>query len=133
MHTVSCSFSLPARGSFHLSITVLVHYRSLTVFSLTKMVLVDSHGISRAPCYSGATKVSFYFVYRTITVSGQAFQLCSTIKTDPILWSYNTLKGFGLIPVRSPLLRKSLICFLFHRLLRCFSSAGSLLLSYVFR
>jgi hypothetical protein len=27
-HTVSCSLSLPSRGSFHLSLTVLVHYRS---------------------------------------------------------------------------------------------------------
>jgi hypothetical protein len=26
-HTVSGSISLPARGSFHLSFTVLVHYR----------------------------------------------------------------------------------------------------------
>ena len=29
-HTVSGSISLPARGSFHLSLTVLVHYRSHT-------------------------------------------------------------------------------------------------------
>ena len=28
-HTVSGSFSLPFRGAFHLSLTVLVHYRSL--------------------------------------------------------------------------------------------------------
>ena len=28
-HTVSGSFSLPSRGSFHLSLTVLLHYRSL--------------------------------------------------------------------------------------------------------
>jgi len=27
--TVSVSISLPSRGSFHLSLTVLVHYRSL--------------------------------------------------------------------------------------------------------
>ena len=27
-HRVSCSFSLPYRGSFHLSLTVLFHYRS---------------------------------------------------------------------------------------------------------
>ena len=34
-HTVSGSISLPLRGSFHLSLTVLVRYRSLRVFSLT--------------------------------------------------------------------------------------------------
>ena len=33
-HTVSGTLSLPSRGSFHLSITVLVHYRSYIIFSL---------------------------------------------------------------------------------------------------
>ena len=33
-HTVSGSISLPFRGAFHLSLTVLVHYRSPGVFSL---------------------------------------------------------------------------------------------------
>ena len=48
-YTISCSISLPFRGSFHLSLTVLVHYRSLTVFSLGNMVFPDSYGISRVP------------------------------------------------------------------------------------
>ncbi len=73
-HTVSYSISLPARGSFHLSITVLVHYRLLTVFSLSKMVLLDSYWISCAPHYSGATRIVLTFIYRAITVSGCAFQ-----------------------------------------------------------
>lgn len=30
MHAVSGSISLPSRGSFRLSLTVLVHYRSIT-------------------------------------------------------------------------------------------------------
>ena len=34
--TVSGSISLPSRGSFHLSLTVLVHYRSLGIFSLAR-------------------------------------------------------------------------------------------------
>src|SRR5437667_10882955 len=33
-HTVSVSISLPSRGAFHLSLTVLVHYRSLEVFGI---------------------------------------------------------------------------------------------------
>src|SRR5213080_381750 len=33
-HVVSGTVSLPFRGSFHLSLTVLVHYRSPRVFSL---------------------------------------------------------------------------------------------------
>ncbi len=70
MHTVSCSISLPARGSFHLSITVLVHYRLQAVFSLGKMVLPDSDGVSRDPPYSGAARVCLILVYRAITVFG---------------------------------------------------------------
>src|SRR3954465_5543558 len=33
-HVVSGTISLPFRGAFHLSLTVLVHYRSPRVFSL---------------------------------------------------------------------------------------------------
>src|SRR5438309_5303050 len=33
-YVVSGSLSSPSRGAFHLSLTVLVHYRSLKVFSL---------------------------------------------------------------------------------------------------
>jgi hypothetical protein len=35
-HTVSVSISLPSRGAFHLSLTVLVHYRWQRVFSLRR-------------------------------------------------------------------------------------------------
>jgi len=35
-HTISGSISLPFRGSFNLSLTVLVHYRSLDIFSLRR-------------------------------------------------------------------------------------------------
>jgi len=34
-HMVSELFHSPHRGAFHLSLTVLVHYRSLKIFSLT--------------------------------------------------------------------------------------------------
>ena len=34
-HTVSGLFHRPNRAAFHLSLTVLVHYRSLRVFSLS--------------------------------------------------------------------------------------------------
>ena len=46
-------FHSPRRGSFHLSLTVLVHYRSQVSIQPWKMVLPDSHGISRVPRYSG--------------------------------------------------------------------------------
>ena len=51
--TVSGSISLPSRGSFHPSLTVLVHYRSPGSIQPYQAVLADSHGISRAPRYSG--------------------------------------------------------------------------------
>ena len=34
--TVSGTISLPSRGTFHLSLTVLVHYRSSSILSLTR-------------------------------------------------------------------------------------------------
>src|ERR671911_2872759 len=49
--TVSGTISLPSRGTFHLSLTVLVHYRSPGSSQPYEVGLADSHGISRAPCY----------------------------------------------------------------------------------
>jgi hypothetical protein len=51
--TVSDSISLPSRGSFHLSLTVLVHYRSPGSIQPWKMILPDSGRVPRAPPYSG--------------------------------------------------------------------------------
>ena len=50
-HTVSETISSPFRGAFHLSLTVLVHYRSRKVFSLASIVEADSNRISRVPFY----------------------------------------------------------------------------------
>ena len=41
------------------------------------MVLPDSHGVPRAPRYSGAARVLFGFGYGTFTPSGVAFQPAS--------------------------------------------------------
>ncbi len=74
-HTVSGSLSLPSRGSFHHSLTVLVRYRSPRSVQPYEVVLADSDGISRAPPYSGTHQGdSSGFTYRAITVFGQAFQ-----------------------------------------------------------
>ena len=48
---VSVLFHLPYRDAFHLSLTVLVHYRSEVIFSLGRVVLPDSNGISPVPSY----------------------------------------------------------------------------------
>ena len=47
-------FHSSARGSFHLSLTVLVRYRSLGSIEPYGMVPADSRRIPRAPRYSGA-------------------------------------------------------------------------------
>ena len=57
--------------------------------------------------------LSLHFVY--------ARRIPSAVLTP----SYVSILRFGLFPVRSPLLRKSLLYFLFLRVLRCFSSPGS--------
>ena len=51
--TVSGTLSLPSRGAFHLSLTVLVHYRSDRYTQAYPTVWADSHGIPRGPRYSG--------------------------------------------------------------------------------
>ena len=51
-HTVSGTISLPSRGAFHLSLTVLVHYRS------RRVVPPASHRVSRVRQYSGTGRQS---------------------------------------------------------------------------
>ena len=66
--TVSGTISLPSRGTFHLSLTVLVRYRSPGSIQAYRVVPTDSQQISRARCYSGKntyTQRSYVFAYRT--------------------------------------------------------------------
>ena len=51
--TVSGTISLPSRGAFHLSLTVLVHYRSQESIQPWRVVPPDSYRVSRARHYSG--------------------------------------------------------------------------------
>ena len=92
------------------------------------MVLADSHGISRAPCYLGTSpRVLRDFVYGAVTPCGAAFQTASTISricnslpapvnrraspTTPTWQRHRAITPhwFRLIPLRSPLLRESLL------------------------
>jgi hypothetical protein len=52
-HTISGSLDSPHRGSFHLSLAVLVHYRSIGSIQAYEMVLADSGRVARAPPYLG--------------------------------------------------------------------------------
>ena len=106
------------------------------------MVLVDSHGISRVPRYSG-----------TCPASQQSFRLRGCHPLWPIVPDRSTSRlvcdspalrpdrpynpgvhapRFGLFRVRSPLLAESLICFLFLEVLRWFTSLRCLPPAYVF-
>ena len=73
--TVSGSISLPSRGASHLSLTVLVHYRSSAVFSLagwSPLIPTEFHVFRRT---QDTIKSLYHFVYKTITSYGLASQL----------------------------------------------------------
>ena len=93
------------------------------------MVLLSSHQIPRVLWYSGYSPLRQYFNYKTFTSFRPAFQLCSSILISCLRESVTpeniAIFRFGLFPFRSPLLRKSIVFFLFLRVLRCFSSPGS--------
>jgi hypothetical protein len=61
-HGFRYSFTTPHRGTFHHSLTVLIRYRSPGSIQPYHVVVADSHGIPRAPRYSGqhpeATQIS---------------------------------------------------------------------------
>lgn len=128
-HTVSGSLSLPSRGAFHLSLTVLVHYRSLWVFSLgrwSSLIPAGFHvprGTWDPPCTASL------FAYRAFTFCGGAFQppsakFRSTFTGVPQPRKVFPLRGLG-CPLFARRYYGDRFCFLFLRVLRCFSSPGA--------
>ena len=93
------------------------------------MVLAFSDRIPRVPPYSGYSLLLNNFTYGAFTLFRRAFQHCSAIVLNG-LWSPSPHRycylWFGLFRFRSPLLSESLFYFLFLRVIRCFSSPGSL-------
>ena len=73
-YVVSGSLSSPSRGAFHLSLTVLVRYRSLFVFSLGggSPLLPTRLHVSRGT--QDPTHAQLDVLYATLTRSGRAFQ-----------------------------------------------------------
>src|SRR6201998_4159465 len=57
-HTVSGTLSLPSRGTFHHSLTVLIRYRSPGHIQAYRVVPADSQQIPRARCYSGTLRTT---------------------------------------------------------------------------
>jgi hypothetical protein len=108
---VSGSLSSPCRGAFHLSLTVLVHYRSLKIFSLGgwSPQLPTRFHVPRGTQDPNQSHPAC--LYGTLTRSGGAFQrlrvgrgACHVGPTTPL---GSKPQRFGLFPVRSPLLRES--------------------------
>jgi hypothetical protein len=151
-HTVSGTLSLPSRGTFHPSLTVLVHYRSPGSIQPYQVVLADSHGIPRAPRYSGTpTTVRRQHMYGALTLYGRPLACRSTPPrishcvpsrrtrvqgpTTPMTQPPPglTRHRFRLHPLSLATTHGITICFLFHRVLRCFTSPGSLHPPYTFR
>ena len=75
------------------------------------MVLPDSHGVSRAPRYSGTALAVFSFRYGAVTLCGGSFQNLPLLTRGSILAALQPRKvvtlRFRLIPFRSPLLWES--------------------------
>lgn len=136
--TVSETVSLPSRGTFHLSLTVLVRYRSDRNIQAYPTVRADSHGVPRDPCYLGdAIGRPCAFRYGALTLCGPVF--------NPVPLTHGFLKlpagpsepahaipqhptrnprrvshaqGLAIIRFRSPLLTE----YPFLQVLRCFTS-----------
>ena len=75
------------------------------------MVLPDSHGVTRAPRYSGTLLAAFGFGYGAFTLFGPAFQAVLLPTRRSILNALQPRNDeslrFRLFPFRSPLLRES--------------------------
>ena len=76
--TVSGTISLPSRGTFHHSLTVLIRYRSLGSIQAYRVVPADSQQISRARCYSGIHHCREHvFAYGILTLYDRPSQATS--------------------------------------------------------
>ena len=99
------------------------------------MVDPDSDRVSRAPPYSGFRRRLLHFGYAAFTLSDAPSQKL-LLQISFLITSYAVLqphsKWFGLFPVRSPLLRESLLISV-PELLRWFTSLSIAPASYIFR
>jgi hypothetical protein len=110
-HTISGSLDSPHRGSFHLSLTVLVHYRSTGSIQAYEMVLADSGRITRVPPYLG-TPLSQHPVSAT-GLSPSVARLSRRLAYKVLVLNavpqprHSFLGRFSLLRFRSPLLAES--------------------------
>ena len=110
--TVSGTVSLPSRGAFHLSLTVLVRYRSQESVQAWRVVPPASHRVSRVRRYSGTCRPWMDVRVRGPSPVSPAFPCRSArasmdICAGPATPRAQCAPRFGLVPVRSPLLGES--------------------------
>ena len=134
-HTVSGSLSLPSRGSFHLSLTVLFAIGHMVVFSLTgwSPYLPSGFLVSRRTPDSARSFKNF--AYGIVTLFDLPFKTVRLSFQVPRRGPYPagiSTRGLGCSDFARHYFRNR-FCFLFLRVLRCFSSPGSLRHPYVFR
>lgn len=141
-HTVSGTLSLPSRGTFHHSLTVLIRYRSLRSIQAYRVVPADSQQIPRARCYSGTLRqqstcfrlrgshplrtdhprpLHLTHAFITAAIHGGEWN------TDPTTPNTQPPPGITCIRFSHPPLSLATthgitFCFLFLRVLRCFTS-----------
>jgi hypothetical protein len=80
-------FHSPSRGSFHLSLTVLVHYRLPGVFSLRRWSSQIRTGFLVPRATWGQHGSPVLFAYEAITLYGRPFQVISAKN-----WIFNSLQ-----------------------------------------
>jgi hypothetical protein len=148
---VSGTISLPLRGTFHLSLTVLVHYRSPLVSSLAGWSPRFRSGFHVSGSTQEPTRESPEFRLRDsnplrpdVPVRSTTRAICNSpaaLRSDPALALQPRPRNARRLPRRSvwaaPLSLATTqgieTFFPFLRVLRCVISPGSLLAPYVFR
>ena len=97
------------------------------------MVPACSVKVPRVSTYSGYRHASSSFAYGTFTLSGQLSQNCSAKLAGSILRSepHGARTMVWALPFSLAATHRITCCFLFLRLLRCFSSPGSLLTLWI--
>ena len=110
-YVVSGSLSSPSRGTFHLSLTVLVHYRSHQVLSLGGWSPQLPTGLHVSRGTQDPHTCLSRFLYGILTLSDGAFQhlqvALSCALVGPTTPTWPKPSRFGLLPFRSPLLWES--------------------------
>ena len=147
---VSGTISLPLRGTFHLSLTVLVRYRSPLVFSLAGWSPRIQSGFHVSGFTQVPTRESHEFRLRASNPLRTDFPDCSATRafcnSPAALWddhvgptTPNTQRpqafthSVWAVPLSLAATQGIETFFLFLRVLRCVISPGSLHPSYVFR